>query len=196
MKQVKLFLHTVAILRSSYVFTRKATQSPNIYKLTFPFNLVSNMTWNVFFFNNNYVSMGQERKKKKQPPKFKQSRMLLNFIDWSLHVSAKQQAQITGVKKRPQLFFLVDQRATGSLRSQNLADVLSRTGATPGYATVLYISGHQKTLKVLSYTTWGLLAAGHSNKLVGAQRSEKCWSPIASIFILAVCHKMEPVVEF
>lgn len=68
MKQVKLFLHTVAMLRRSYIFTRKATRSPNIYKLPFPFNLDSNMTLNVFFFNNNYVSMGQERKKKKTAP--------------------------------------------------------------------------------------------------------------------------------
>lgn len=91
---------------------------------------------------------------KNSGPRFKQHRMLLHFIVLSLHVSAKQQAQITGMKTRPQLFFfLVDQCATGSFRGQYPADALSRTGVTPCYAIILHISGHQKTSKVPSYTT-------------------------------------------
>lgn len=38
-------------------------------------------------------------------PRFKQHRMLLNFIALSLHVSTKQRSQITDMKTRPQLFF-------------------------------------------------------------------------------------------
>lgn len=39
-------------------------------------------------------------KKKKSAPQFKQSRMFLTFIDWSLQASAKLQAQITVVWKK------------------------------------------------------------------------------------------------
>lgn len=48
----------------------------------------------------------------------------------------------------------------------------------PCYATVVNISRHQKTLKVLSYTTTGPLAASHSNRRAGRRGGDVSIKPL------------------
>lgn len=59
----------------------------------------------------------------------------------------------------------------------------------PCYATIENISRHQKTLKVLSYTTAGLLAASHPNRRTGRLGGDVSINPR---LYSCRCHKMEP----
>ena len=143
----------------------KATVNPNIYKPTYPHNLYCNLS--LYDLLNNYTS----KKKKKSPPsEFKQSRMLLNFIDSSLQASAKQQAQITLVWKKtknPQPF-------SGSVCNGLIKKPKSCWCGRLCWSRAVLCNSfvHLRTpsnLKwVLSYSTWDLLTVDHSNKWVGA----------------------------
>lgn len=74
---------TLTVLSGRFLF------NPNIYKLSVL--LIWTRAW-VWIFTHNYIGMGQE--KKQSDPQFKQSHMLLIFIDRSLQASAKQQARM------------------------------------------------------------------------------------------------------
>lgn len=156
MKEVKLFaILSSGKLQSILIFTNQLILT------------ICTATW-VYM---TYSITTQVRKKKKSPPsEFKQSRMLLNFIDSSLQASAKQQAQITLVWKKtknPQPF-------SGSVCNGLIKKPKSCWCGRLCWSRAVLCNSfvHLRTpsnLKwVLSYSTWDLLTVDHSNKWVGA----------------------------
>lgn len=153
--------------RQTCSFTRKATLTPHI-RTAFAHSSGCNVT---FVY------------RKCAAPQFKQSRMLPNLTASNLQLPAKATSSNKRRGNESHSFSSSITVQQGFFRAP-----LDRCHL-PCYATIENISRHQKTLKVLSYTTARLLAASHSKRRAGRQGGDVSINPR---LYSGRCHKMEP----